>query len=72
MLRQGIQHHVQEESRVLPTVQRIIGDQELPEIVPEFKRIEGQQQEGSRLGQTHGPSTRRPAPILRGYLVSGA
>lgn len=44
MLKQGIQHHVQEEeSQMLPAAQRIVGDQKLREITPEFKRIEEQQ-----------------------------
>lgn len=44
MMKQGIQHHVQvEESQVLPAAQRIVGDQRLREVGPEFKRMEEQQ-----------------------------
>jgi hemerythrin superfamily protein len=44
MMKQAIQHHVQEEeSQVLPAAQRIAGDQKLRELGPEFKRMEEQQ-----------------------------
>lgn len=44
MLKQGIQHHVQEEeSQVLPAAQRIVGDQKLRELGPQFKQMEEQQ-----------------------------
>ena len=44
MMKQGIQHHVQEEeSQVLPAAQRIVGDQRLRELGPEFKRMEDRQ-----------------------------
>lgn len=41
MLNQAIQHHVQEEeSEVLPVARRVMGDQMLRELAPEFKRME--------------------------------
>ena len=44
MLKQAIQHHVQEEeSEVLPAARQVIGDQTLRELAPEFKRMEEQQ-----------------------------
>jgi iron-sulfur cluster repair protein YtfE (RIC family) len=44
MMKQGIQHHVQEEeSQVLPAAQRIAGEQRLRDLGPEFKRMEEQQ-----------------------------
>ncbi len=41
MLNQAIQHHVQgEESEVLLVACRVIGDQKLRKLAPEFKRME--------------------------------
>ncbi len=43
MMKQGIEHHVQEEeSKILPAAQRIVGDQRLRELGAEFKRMEEQ------------------------------
>ncbi len=43
-LKQAIQHHVQEEeSQVLPAAQRIVGDQKLRDLGPQFKQMEEQQ-----------------------------
>jgi len=43
MMKQGIEHHVQEEEgRVLPAAQRIVGDQKLRELGTEFRRMEEQ------------------------------
>jgi len=44
MMKQGIQHHVQtEESKILPTAQRIVGDEKLRDLGPQFKQTEQQQ-----------------------------
>ncbi|MEN6519239.1 MAG: hemerythrin domain-containing protein [Methanospirillum sp.] len=43
MMKQGIEHHVQdEEGRILPAAQRIVGDQRLRELGTEFTRMEEQ------------------------------
>ncbi len=43
MMKQGIEHHVQdEESKILPAAQRIVGDQRLRELGTEFTRMEEQ------------------------------
>ena len=44
MMKQGIQHHVQEEeSQILPAAQRMLGDERLRELGAEFKRMKEQQ-----------------------------
>ena len=43
MMKQGIQHHVQEEeSKILPAAQRVLGDEKLRELGPQFEQMEKQ------------------------------
>lgn len=44
MMKQGIQHHVQEEEgTILPAAQRMLGDEKIRELGPQFEQMEKQQ-----------------------------
>ena len=78
MMKQGIEHHVQEEeSKILPAAQRIVGDQRLRELGAEFKRMEEQDQIGRPsarecLQQRRRGGSRRPAPSASSFYEGGA